>query len=156
MNPRRFSALRVTQDGRTDHLLAEGNTAMDAYHTALRLRDYLLRKSSSTGRFVQAIPAAMAITPDEFWECADGLRQGTGRMKAVLDIDLDQGRFSALDAVGCQDVYAIRDVCVAARHASQQDCLQWEQRLGIFIKYLEPRAIRCEESQVGPPVGPAM
>ena len=113
---RRCSALRVTQDGRTDHLLAEGNAAMDAYHTALRLRDYLLRESSSTERFVQTIPAAMAITPDEFRECVDGLRQGPGRMKAVLDIDLDQGRFSALDAVGCQDVYAIRDVCVAASH----------------------------------------
>ena len=153
---RPLSAFRVTQDGQTDYLLAKGDAAMDAYHTALRLRDYLLRKSSAAERFVQTIPAAMEITPDGFRECADGLHQSTGRMKAVLDIDLDQGTFSALDAVGCWEVYAIRDVCVAAWHASRKDFLQWEQRLDIFTEYLEPRMIRCETLEMEPPAGPSM
>jgi len=43
---RRLSVFRVTQDGRTDHLLTEGGASMDAYHTALRLRSYLLSKGN--------------------------------------------------------------------------------------------------------------
>ena len=153
---RRFSAFRVTQDGRTDHLLAEGGTSMDALHTAMRLRAYLLREDKSPEQFAQAIPAANHITPEVFQEYADELKQDTGRIVSVLDIDLDRGEFSTLDTQSGWETYTIHDVSVAAWRASRKSFLDWEQRLDIFAGHLETRMLRCDAPKVEPPSGPVM
>ena len=138
---RRFSVFRVTQDGRTDHLLTEGAGSMDALHTAMRLRSYLLRKGNSSERFIQAIPAADYIAPEVFQEYADELRQDSGRMVSALDIDLDRGEFSTLDTVNGWETYTIRDVSVAAWHANRRDGMTWEWRLNRFAEQLEGKEI---------------
>ncbi|MDE6259943.1 MAG: hypothetical protein K2M42_03645 [Oscillospiraceae bacterium] len=138
---RRFSVFRITQDGRTDHLLTEGAGSMDALHTAMRLRAYLLRKGNSSERFAEAIPAADHIAPEVFLEYADELRQGTGRMVSALDIDLDRGEFSTLDTVDGWETYTIRDVSVAAWHANRRDGMTWEWRLNRFTEQLEGKEI---------------
>lgn len=153
---RRFSALRVTQDGRTDHLLIEGAASADVLRLYLCLRAYLLRKGNSSDGFAESLRGAEDIALEVFEEYTDELRQGTGRMVAVLDIDLDRGEFSSLDSADGWEVYAIRDVSTAAWHASRKDGLDWERRLEIFAGHLETRMIRCDGSQVEPPTGPAM
>lgn len=152
---RRFSALRVTQDGRTDHLLIEGAASADVLRLSLCLRAYLLRKGNSSDGFAESLRGAEDIALEVFEEYTDELRQGTGRMVAVLDIDLDRGEFSSLDSADGWEVYAIRDVSTAAWHASRKDGLDWERRLEIFAGHLETRMIRCDGPQVEPPTGPA-
>ena len=146
------SVFRVTQNGRTDCLLTEGAAAMDALRTALRLRFYLLAKGNSSQRFIQAIPAADHITPEDFQDCIDKFRQSAGRLTAALDIDLDQGRFSALDTQYGWETYTVRDVSTAAWRASQKDGLKWERRLEVFAAHLEGKEItpehRLDVSQV--------
>ncbi len=153
---RRFSALRVTQDGRTDHLLIEGAVSADVLRLSLCLRAYLLRKGNSSDGFAESLRGAEDVAPEVFEEYADELRQGTGRMVAVLDIDLDRGEFSSLDSADGWEVYAIRDVSTAAWHATRKDQLDWDRRLEIFAGHLETRMIRCDGPQVEPPAGPAM
>lgn len=153
---RLLSVFRVTQDGQTDHLLAEGGAAMDALHTAMRLRDYLLRKGNSSERFAQAIPAADHIAPEVFQEYADELKENPGRIVSALDIDLDRGEFSSLDSADGWEVYTIRDVSTAAWHATRKDHLDWDRRLEIFAGHLETRMIRCDGPQMEPPAGPVM
>ena len=138
---RRFSVFRVTQDGRTDHLLTEGAGSMDALHAAMRLRSYLLRKGNSSERFIQAIPAADYIAPEVFQEYADELRRDSGRMVSALDIDLDRGEFSTLDTVNGWETFTIRDVSVAAWHANRKDSMTWEWRLNRFAEQLEGKEI---------------
>ena len=138
---RRFSVFRVTQDGRTDHLLTEGAGSMDALHAAMRLRSYLLRKGKSSERFAEAIPAADYIAPEVFQEYADELRQDSGRMVSALDIDLDRGEFSTLDAANGWETYTIRDVSVAAWHANRKDGMTWGWRLNRFAEQLEGKEI---------------
>ena len=141
---RRVSVFRITQDGETDCLLTEGAASMDALHTAMRLRSYLLAMGNSSQRFVQAIPAADHIAPEVFRDYAGEVRQHTGRVTAALDIDLDQGRFSALDAQYGWEAYTVRDVCVAAWNASRKNGLKWERRLDIFTERLEGKEITPE------------
>ena len=136
-----ISVFRVTQDGRTDHLLTEGGASMDALHTAMRLRDYLLRKGNSSERFAQAIPTADYIAPEVFQEYADELKEDTGRIVSTLDIDLDRGEFSVLDAADGWETYTIRDVSVAAWHANHRDGADWEWRLNRFAEQLEGKEI---------------
>ena len=141
---RRFSVFRVTQDGRTDCLLTEGAASMDALHAAIHLRAYLLAKGNSVQRFIQYIPAGDHIAPEVFQGYADELQQGAGRVVAALDIDLDRGKFSALDPLNGWENYAVRDVCTAAWHASRKDGLRWEQRLDVFTKRLVGKEITPE------------
>ena len=145
---RRFSVFCVTQDGQTDHLLTEGAGSMDALHAAMRLRSYLLRKGNSSERFIQAIPAADHIAPEVFQEYADELRQGTGRMVSVLDINLDRGEFSTLDVEDGWETYAIRDMSVAAWHASRRDGMSWRWRLDCFAEQLESKEIATPDHLV--------
>lgn len=153
---RRLSVFRVTQDGRTDHLLTEGGASIDAYHTALRLRSYLLSKGNSPQPFAQAIPATDHIASEVFDDYAAEFRQGGGRVTAVLDIDLDRGEFSTLDAADGWERYTIRDVSTAAWRASRKDGLKWEKRLELFAAHLEPRMIRCGGQGLEAPSGPSM
>ena len=139
----RTSVLRVTQDGGTDCLLTEGAAAMDAFHTALRLRSYLLAKGNSSQRFVQTI-AADQILPEAFEDYAGEFRQRTGRVAAALDIDLDRGEFAVLDARHGWENYAVRDVCAAAWYADRRNGLSWTKRLDIFAARLQGKEITLE------------
>lgn len=154
----RLSVFRVTQDGQTDHVLTEGDAAMDVLHTAMRLRTYLLRKGNSSERFIQAIPAADYIAPEVFQDYADELRQRTGRVIAALDVDLDRSEFSTLDALNGWETYTIRDVCVAAWNANHRDGAAWEWRLDRFAAQLEGKEIatpdRLADQEITPPDEP--
>ena len=55
---RRFSVFRVTQDGRTDHLLIEGAASADVLRITLCLRAYLLRKGNSSEGFAGSLRGA--------------------------------------------------------------------------------------------------
>ena len=141
---RRISVLRVTQDGKTDCLLTDGTAVMDAFHTALRLRSYLLAKGNSSQRFSQSVSPAEHIAPEVFQDYADEFQKRTGRVTAALDIDLDQGRFSALDAQHGWETYTVRDVCTAVWHADRKNGLSWTKRMDIFSARLEGKEITPE------------
>ena len=153
---RRFSVFRVTQDGHTDHLITDGTGAMDMLRAATTLRSYLLAKGNSSQQFAQAVTAAEHIAPEVFDDYADELRQGGGRVIAALDIDLDRGEFSTLDAANGWETYTIRDVSTAAWRATRKAGLERDKRLELFAAHLEPRMIRSERHELGQPSGPTM
>lgn len=153
---RRISVFRVTQDGRTDHLLTQGPIPVDVLHTAVALRSYLLAKGNSAQRFAERLHSVVDIAPEVFQDYADELMRRTGRVTAVLDIDLDRGEFSTLDALDGWETYTIRDVSTAAWHANRKDHLAWERRLDIFAGHLETRMLRCDAPEAEPTNGPVM
>lgn len=151
---RRISVFRVTQDGRTDHLLTQGTIPVDVLHTAVALRSYLLAKGNSTQRFAERLHSVVDIAPEVFQDYAGELMRRTGRVTAVLDIDLDRGEFSTLDALNGWETYTIRDVSTAAWHANRKDHLKWERRLDIFAGRLEQRGIAPPEHLISEGIGP--
>ena len=153
---RRFSVFRVTQDGHTDHLVTECHMPIDVLHTAAALRTYLLAKGNSTQRFAERLHNVVDIAPEAFQDYADELVRRTGRVTAALDIDLDRGEFSTLDAVDGWETYAIRDVSTAAWRATRKAGLGWDRRLELFAAHLESCMIRSEELEQGQPNGPTM
>ena len=154
--PGRLSVFRITQNGRTEHLLTEGDGAMDTLHTALRLREYLATKDSSSARFAQAIPAADAIAPEVFREYADEMRQNAGRVIAALDIDLDRGTFSTMAGADGWQAYTVSDISMAAWKATLTDYIEWNERRCIFADQLEDKLIDQDSTGVMPPAGPVM
>lgn len=151
---RRISVFRVTQDGRTDHLLTQGTIPVDVLHTAVALRSYLLAKGNSSQRFAERLHNVVDIAPEVFQDYAGELMRRTGRVTAVLDIDLDRGEFSTLDALNGWETYTIRDVSTAAWHANRNDRLGREQRLDIFAGRLEQLGIAPPERLTSEGIGP--
>lgn len=153
---RSVSVFRVTQHGRADHLLTEGDGAMDTLHAALQLRDYLVTKDSSSARFTQIIPAADTIAPEMFREYADEIRQDAGRVIAALDIDLDRGTFSTMAGADGWQTYTVSDISMAAWKATLPDHAEWNERRCIFADQLEDKLIDQEPTGITPPAGPVM
>ena len=153
---RHVSVFRVTQDGRTDHLLTEGDGAMDTLHAALRLRAYLVEKADSSERFAQTIPAADVIAPEVFREYADEMRQGAGRVSSALDIDLDRATFSTMAGADGWQTYTVSDVLAAAWNATVPHWSDWEARRCVFAEQLEGKLIDQEPTGITPPTGLAM
>lgn len=153
---RHVSVFRVTQDGRTDHLLTEGGGAMDTLHTALRLRAYLADKTDSSERFAQTIPAADVITPEVFREYADEVQQDAERVTAALDIDLDRGTFSNVAGADGWQTYTVSDVLAAAWNATIPHWSDWEVRRCVFAEQLEDKLVGQEPTGITPPTEPTM
>lgn len=153
---RHISVFRVTQNGRTDHLLTEGGGAMDTLHAALRLRAYLVDKDGSSEGLAQTIPAADVIAPEVFREHADEMRQDAGRVTAALDIDLDRGTFSTMAGADGWQTYTVSDVLAAAWNATIPHWSDWEARRCVFAEQLEGKLIDQEHTGITPPTGPAM
>ena len=116
----------------------------------------LLAKGNSSQRFAERLHSVVDIAPEVFQDYADELMRRTGRVTAVLDIDLDRGEFSTLDALNGWETYTIRDVSTAAWHANRKDHLAWERRLDIFAGHLETRMLRCDAPEAEPTNGPVM
>lgn len=145
---RRCSVLRVTQGGRTDHLLTEGAASLDALHAAVRLRSFLLSKVGQPSlRFAETLHGTVDIAPEVFRDYVEELRQGAGRTVAALDIDLDRSEFSTLDAAsGYWLKYAVPDVLSAVWHSQRNPALTREQQQTIFDSRLEGREIFTPEA----------
>ena len=151
---RHLSVFRVTQNGRADHLVTECRMPIDVLHAAMALRSYLLAKGNSSQRFAERLHSVVDIAPEVFQDYAGELMRRTGRVTAVLDIDLDRGEFSTLDALNGWETYTIRDVSTAAWHANRNDRLGREQRLDIFAGRLEPLGISPPERLTSEGIGP--
>ena len=153
---RSISVFRVTQNGRTEHLLTEGDGAMETLHTALRLQEYLVAKDSSSTRVAQVIPAADTIAPEVFRECAEEMRQDTGKVIAALDIDLDRDMLSTMAGPNGWQTYTINNILMAAWEATRPDHMEWNGRRCIFADQLEDKLIDQEPTGIAPPAGPVM
>ena len=153
---RLISVFRVTQNGRTDHLLAEGGAAMDTLNAALRLRAYLVEKGDGSQRFAEALPAADHIAPEVFQDYADELRQGAGRVNSALDIDLDRATFSTMAGADGWQTYTVSDVLAAAWNATVPHWSDWEARRCVFAEQLEGKLVDQEPTGIAPSAGPTM
>ena len=136
---RRCSVLRVTQNGRTDHLLTEA---------AVRLRSFLMSKAGNPSlRFSEKLSDAADIAPEVFQDYAEELLQGSGRVTAALDIDLDRSEFSMLDTEGGHWLkYAVPDVLSALWHAQRNPAMTSEQQQTIFDSRLDGMEIYTPEA----------
>ena len=145
---RRCSVLRITQDGRTDHLLTEGTASLDALHAAVRMRSFLLPKVGSPSlKFAETLQGAADIAPEVFQDYAEELLQGSGRVTAALDIDLDRSEFSLLDTEGGHWLkYEVPDVLSALWHAQRNPAMTSEQQQGIFDSWLDSMEIYTPEA----------
>ena len=121
---------------------------MDALHAAVRLRSFLMSKAGNPSlRFSEKLSDAADIAPEVFQDYAEELLQGSGRVTAALDIDLDRSEFSLLDTEGGHWLkYEVPDVLSALWHAQRNPAMTSEQQQGIFDSWLDSMEIYTPEA----------
>ena len=130
---RRFSVFRVTENGKIDIFLVEGN--IDMMVVAKNLRTYLSKDPiTPPDRFAAAYPSRTAIIEKEFDGHAMERAENTGRVVGAYDINMDRGEFTTLHTAQGWETYRIKDVSTAAYFAMRKDIESWNNR---WIRFME-------------------
>ena len=115
---------RIEDDGRDTHHLAEEAQAEPPGEELLavgkKLRGYVTKGSGvAPDKFIGMFFGGQPITAKEF-DALTALRmENTGKVRGVFDVNFDKREFSAVHIMDGWQTWAMRDVSVAAYHATR-------------------------------------
>lgn len=134
---RRFSALKVTEDGRDSFIISEDGT--NQLCLSRSIRDYLSKGGDAP--FVPVLHGVRESDAAEFRAAIKERMEGTGRVVGVFMVDVDAGKLSALDTSGGWHTYKFRDLSTAAYAAWRKDQQRTEKRQEIFDEKLRGKEL---------------
>ena len=139
---RRFAVLHVTENGNSIYFTAEER--LDMLQAAVRLRSYTRKPpENSPSQFIEMFSSREKISREKFGIYVAEQTENTGRVTGVFDIDLDNGRFTALRNDGWQS-FRIRDISTAAYFAMKKSGMSWDNRCRVFLDRLTDKEILNE------------
>lgn len=137
---RRFAVFHVTEDGHSTYFVAEENLEM--FQVACRLRSYT-RKSpeNSPARFTGMFSRGEKISLEQFNVYVAERLDNTGRVTGAFDINLDTGRFDALNIMDGWQCFRIQDISSAAYFASKKSNAKQDERWRVFLDRLDGKQL---------------
>ena len=134
---RRFSALKVTEDGRDCFLISEDR--MNLLHLSGCIRNYLSRDTGSP--FASTLFRVRESDVTEFKSALAERADNTGRVVGVFMVDVDDQKVSTLDESGDWHEYKFHDLSVAAYAANRKTQQRQERRQEIFAEKLRGKEL---------------
>lgn len=133
---RRFAVFHVTENGDSSYFAAEENLEM--LQVASRLRSYTRKPpENSPQRFAGMFSRGEKISREQFDAFVSERLDNTGRVTGAFDIDLDNGRFDALQIMDGWQCFRIQDISTAAYFAMKKTYAKWDERWKVFLDYLD-------------------
>ena len=132
---RRFSALKVTEDGRDSFLISEGG--MSLLNVSGSIRNYL----STDAPFASTLYKVRECDVTEFKSALAERVDNTGRVVGVFMVDVDAETLSTLDECGGWHEYKFHDLSVAAYAANRKTQQRQERRQEIFAEKLRGKEL---------------
>ncbi len=132
---RRFSALKVTEDGRDSFLISEGG--MSLLNVSGSIRNYL----STDAPFASTLYKVRECDVTEFKSALAERVDNTGRVVGVFMVDVDAETLSTLDECGGWHEYKFHDLSVAAYAANRKTQQRQERRQEIFAEKLSGKEL---------------
>ena len=132
---RRFSALKVTEDGRDSFLISEGG--MSLLNVSGSIRNYL----STDAPFASTLYKVRECDASEFKSALAERADNTGRVIGVFMVDVDAETLSTLDECGEWHEYKFHDLSVAAYAANRKTQERPERRQEIFAEKLRGKEL---------------
>jgi hypothetical protein len=129
---RTYAAYHVVENGQEWYFKTSlGEELLD---TAEKLRGYVTaEKGTAPEMFIRMFPNGRPITAEEY-DALTALRiKNTGKVRGVFDVNFDKREFSAVHVMDGWQTWAMRDVSVAAYHATRSQFAssddQWRKLL---------------------------
>ena len=129
---RTYAAYHVTERGQEWYFkTSPGEELLD---TAEKLRGYVTaEKGAAPEMFIRMFPNGRPITAEEYDALTALHMENTGKERGVFDVNFDKREFSAVHVMDGWQTWAMRDVSVAAYHATRSQFAssdgQWRKLL---------------------------
>lgn len=159
---KKYSALRVTEKGITEHFRMERAASM------LDAATYVRRWIRQTERlpFREILPDRETVSAEEFDRMATGCMEQDRKITGVYDVDLDAQEFSSVRPALGWITYRLRDVSTASWHSYRTGSYDRERREARFMEKLAGREIASAghlsaenislAEELTQPIGPVM
>ena len=113
---RTYAAYHVVENGQEWYFkTTPGEELLDA---CKKLRSYITTDESAPGLFIKMFARGQLITAEEYNALTTERMENTGKVRGVFDLNFDKHEFSAVHIMDGWQTWAMRDVSVAAYHAT--------------------------------------
>ena len=137
---RTYAAYHVTECGQEWYFKTSlGEELLD---TAEKLRGYVTaEKGTAPEMFIRMFPNGRPITAEEY-DALTALRiENTGKVRGVFDVNFDKREFSAVHIMDGWQTWAMRDVSVAAYHATRSQFASSDDQWRKLLDHLSGKEI---------------
>lgn len=137
---RTYAAYRVTERGQGWYFkTSPGEELLDA---AEKLRGYVTgEKSAGPDLFIKLFADGQPITAEEYNALTALRMENTGKVRGVFDLNFDKREFSAVHITDGWQTWAMRDVSVAAYHATRSQFASSDDQWRKLLDYLSGKEI---------------
>ena len=137
---RTYAAYHVVENGQEWYFkTSPGEELLD---TAEKLRAYVTaEKGTAPEMFIRMFPNGRPITAEEY-DALTALRmENTGKVRGVFDMNFDKREFSAVHIMDGWQTWAMRDVSVAAYHATRSQFASSDDQWRKLLDHLSGKEI---------------
>ena len=137
---RTYSAYHVTEGGQEWYFkTTPGEELLEA---CKKLRSYLKEEpADKPDRFIKMFAAGVPITAEEYNSLTALRMENTGKVRGVFDADFDKSAFSAVHIMNGWQTWAMRDVSVAAYHATRSQFASSDDQWRKLLEHLSGKEI---------------
>ena len=137
---RTYAAYHVVENGQEWYFkTSPGEELLD---TAKKLRGYLTKGNGvAPDKFIGMFFGGQPITAKEFDTLTALRMENTGKVHGVFDVNFDKREFSAVHIMDGWQTWAMRDVSVAAYHATRSRFASGDEQLSKLLELLDGKEI---------------
>ena len=137
---RTYAAYHVTERGQEWYFkTSPGEELLDA---AEKLRGYVTaEKGSAPDLFIKLFADGQPITAEEYNVLTALRMENTGKVRGVFDLNFDKREFSAVHIMDGWQTWAMRDVSVAAYHATRSQFASSDDQWRKLLDHLSGKEI---------------
>ena len=137
---RTYAVYHVVENGQEWHFkTSPGEELLD---TVENLRGYVTgEKSAGPEMFVRMFPDGRPITAEEYNALTALRMENTGKVRGVFDLNFDKREFSAVHIMDGWQTWAMRDVSVAAYHATRSQFASSDDQWRKLLEHLDGKEI---------------
>ena len=136
---RSYAAYHVVENGQEWYFkTTPGEELLEA---GKKLRSYITEESATPDLFIKMFARGQPITAEEYNALSALRMENTGKVRGVFDLNFDKHEFSAVHIMDGWQTWAMRDVSVAAYHATRSYFAPAKEQWGKLLNHLSGKEI---------------
>ena len=136
---RTYAAYRVTERGQEWYF--KTSPGEELLNAAERLNRYLKEPPDTGSKFIRLFSCGTLLTSEEYQQMIAERMENTGKVRGVFELDFDKREFSAVHIMDGWRTWAMRDVSVAAYHATRSQFASSDDKWRKLLDHLSGKEI---------------